>query len=401
METTQQMEKIQTAHKAGTSEAVEKIKSFIKKEPMPVISVIAALLSFFVTPPSVKLFEGIEWHTLATLFMMLTVLEGFKSENIFRPLLKLAGGIGSMVALSLFLVFSVFFSSMFVTNDVSLIIFVPLTIMLFRAGDKEQYILPVIILENFAAIRGSLLMPFGSPHNLFIYGKSGVSAATFVKFMFPIWIMSAVLLIGFVLLLYRRNLRQCTGVSNKSFAGEWEKGRKFHRIAYTAIFAVVLLTIVSRSSLWPLVAAGVAVAVFFIDRKILVKTDYLLLLIFFCFFVFSSSISSNAAISEFLGKVVAGHEHFSSILLSQVISNVPTSIVLFPYAENLGGLIYGVNTAGLCSIIGSLASLINYRIYVREYPGNGGKFLKTFTLIGLAFFAIVAVPGYFFSLSGI
>ena len=84
-----------------------------------------------------------------------------------------------------------------------------------------------------------------------------------------------------------------------------------------------------------------------------------------------------------------------------VISNVPPSIVLLPYAKNLGGLIYGVNTVGLCSIIGSLCSLINYRIYVREYPGQGGKFLKTFMLICLAFFALVAIPGYFLSLSGI
>lgn len=219
--------------------------------------------------------------------------------------------------------------------------------------------------------------------------------------MFPVWILSAVLLVAFVLLLYRKNIRQRTDVDDMSFAREWKKYRKYHRVAYISIFAVVLWTIVSRTSLWPLVAAGVAVAVFFIDRKILFKTDYLLLLTFFCFFVFSFSISSNPAISGLLAKAVDGHEYVCSILLSMVISNVPTSIVLLPYAKNLGGLIYGVNTVGLCSIIGSLCSLINYRIYVREYPGQGGKFLKTFMLICLAFFALVAIPGYFLSLSGI
>ncbi|MBQ4244683.1 MAG: hypothetical protein II702_07205, partial [Clostridia bacterium] len=54
----------------------------------------------------------------------------------------------------------------------------------------------------------------------------------------------------------------------------------------------------------------------------------------------------------------------------------------------------GADTAGLCSIIGSLASVINYRIYVREYPGNGRKFIKTFTLVSWAFFAVVVIPGY-------
>ena len=130
---------------------------------MLTVSVLAAIAALIITPPSWELLSDIDWRTLGTLFMMLTVLEGFKKENIFRPLLRLAGNIRSMVGLSLFLVFSVFFSSMFVTNDVSLIIFVPLTIILFRAGGKERYILPVISMENIAAVRGSLLTPFGSP----------------------------------------------------------------------------------------------------------------------------------------------------------------------------------------------------------------------------------------------
>ena len=175
-----------------------KVLSFLKREPMLTVSVLAAIAALIITPPSWELLSDIDWRTLGTLFMMLTVLEGFKKENIFRPLLRLAGNIRSMVGLSLFLVFSVFFSSMFVTNDVSLIIFVPLTIILFRAGGKERYILPVISMENIAAVRGSLLTPFGSPQNLFIYGQSGVSAWRFISYMFPIWVISGVLLVGFV-----------------------------------------------------------------------------------------------------------------------------------------------------------------------------------------------------------
>ena len=376
---------------------MNKITAFLKKEPMLLVSVAAAAVAMFITPPSAELLSDIDWHTLATLFMMLTVLEGFKSENIFRPMLRLAGGIRSMAALSLFLVFSVFFSSMFVTNDVSLIIFVPLTIILFRAGNKEKYILPVITMENIAAVRGSLLTPFGSPQNLFIYGQSGVSAARFVKFMFPIWIISAALLVVFVLALYAGNIKQSTGVNDMSFAGEWKKERMLHRIAYLCVFAVVLWTIVSRTPYWAWVALGVAAAVLLIDRRILVKTDYVLLLTFLCFFVFSSSIAANASISAFLSRAVAGHEYLWSILLSQVISNVPASIVLYPFSKNTGALLYGLDSAGLCSLIGSLASVINYRIYVREYPENGGRFIRVFTLISLAFFALVVLPGYYIS----
>ena len=60
-------------------------------------------------------------------------------------------------------------------------------------------------------------------------------------------------------------------------------------------------------------------------------------------------------------------------------------------------MIYGADTAGLCSLIGSLASVINYRIYVREYPGRGKDFIITFTLVSWAFFIIVVIPGLLLS----
>lgn len=376
---------------------MKKILEFLKKEPMLTVSVTAATAALFITPPSLKLLSGIDWRTLGTLFMMLTVLEGFKKENIFLPVLKLAGSIRTMVGLSLFLVFSVFFSSMFVTNDVSLIIFVPLTIILFRAGKKEEYILPVISMENIAAVRGSLLTPFGSPQNLFIYGKSGVSAGRFVGYMLPIWVISGFLLAGFVFVLYIKNINQSSDIKSFDCLGKQDAGRKKQRIAYLCIFLLVLLTIVTRTQFWYAAVLIVAAAVFIIDRQLLLKTDYVLLFTFFCFFIFSSSIASNEGISAFLKRHVAGNEYVWSILLSQIISNVPTAIVLYPFAVNKGALLYGLDSAGLCTLIGSLASVINYRLYVKEYPDRGKRFILIFTLVSLAFFAIVAVPGYLIS----
>lgn len=376
---------------------MKKIAAFLKKELMLTVAVLAAVVSLFITPPSKALLKDIDWHTLGTLLMMLCVLEGFKQENIFKPLISLGGRFKTMVALSLFLIFGVFFTSMFVTNDVSLIIFVPLTILLFRGGDKEKYILPVISMENIAAIRGSLLMPFGSPQNLFLYGQSKVNAGHFMLHMSPLCIMSAILLIIFVLVLYRKNVKESITVDRKEIAGEWKKEGRIKRITYISLFVLIIWTIVSRTEYWPIAVAIVVLAIAIVDIKMFTKVDYVLILTFFCFFIFSSSIAANPAISGFLKKAVAGREYWWAIGLSQIISNVPASIVLYPFTENFAGLIYGADTAGLCSLIGSLASVINYRIYVREYPGNGGKFIKTFTLISWAFFIIVVIPGYFLS----
>lgn len=380
---------------------LSKIIVFFKKELMLSVALIAALASLFITPPSSALFFEIDWKTLATLFMLLSVLEGFKQENIFNPLLRKTGRISKLKNLTCFFVYGVFFSSMFVTNDVSLIIFVPLTIIMFKACGKEKYILSVLAFENIAAVRGSLLTPFGSPQNLFLFSQSGISAGQFLKIMSPLCIFSFFLLYGFISFLYRKNSTEEICLNKNDFkmfnASDGEKFWNKKRILYIFLFVLIVFTIVSRTVFWPFVTIFVAATLLIFDRKILLKTDYVLLLTFLCFFIFSSSICKNPAIADFLKKVVAGHEYVCSILLSQIISNVPAAIVLWPFTDKNGlcALLYGLDSAGLCSLIGSLASVINLRIYIKEFPGKSFDFIKTFTWISLAFFAIVVLPQLF------
>ena len=374
---------------------MKKVVQFLRRELMLTLSLLAALIALVITPPTPQLFRDIDWRTLGTLLMMLCVLEGFKQENVLEPVVRLASRIRRMTSLTLFLVFGVFFSSMFVTNDVSLIIFVPLTILLFRSVDRERYILPVISMENIAAIRGSLLTPFGSPQNLFLYGRAEVSAGHFMLHMLPLCASSALLLAVFVFFLYRRNPREEITVARQESLRS--AGGRVRRAVYLALFAVIIAVIVTRTSLWPWAVGLVLAAVFAADRRLLLKVDYVLIITFFCFFIFSSSIAANPHIAGVLKRAVAGSEYWWAIGLSQVISNVPASIVLYPFSENFAGLIYGLDTAGLCSLIGSLASVINYRIYAREYPGQGGKFVRVFTLVSWAFFLIVVIPGFLLS----
>ena len=376
---------------------MKKITETIKKEPMLLVSLIAALVSLIITPPDKGLLKNIDWHTLGTLFMMLTVLEGFKQESLFNPLIKLSSNFKTMATLSLFFIFGVFFTSMFVTNDVSLIIFVPLTILVFRELKREECILPVISMENIAAIRGSLLMPFGSPQNLFLYQQSGVNALRFMLHMSPLCVGSGILLIVFVLIMYRKELKKKTASFSGNLIKEWRNEDKAKRTMYVILFVLILTTIVTRTKFWPIAVLLVIAGVFAVNRKLFKSVDYVLLVTFLCFFIFSSSVSSNPIVSTVLKKAVAGNEYWWAIGLSQIISNVPASIVLYPFTENFAGLIYGADTAGLCSLIGSLASVINYRIYVREYPGKGMDFIKVFTLISWAFFVIVVIPGLLLS----
>lgn len=364
--------------------------SFLKKEAMLVVSVAAALVSLVITPPSADLVKAIDWKTLATLFMLLSVLDGFKHENLFLPVLRLTEKFSTMLGLSFFLVFGVFFSSMFVTNDVSLIIFVPLTILLFREKGKTSYILPILTMENIAAVRGSLLTPFGSPQNLYLFSGSGISTGAFLKMMLPLWLGSMVLISLFLVFLYRKDLGQKAGCTDYRGA-QWQPEGKLRRLTYLALFAAVLLCIVTRTPYWPYVTLLVTLVLLAVDPKVFRRVDYVLLLTFLCFFVFSSSIAANQRIAGFLERAVRGNEYWWSIGISQIISNVPASIVLWPFTADLRALIYGLDTAGLVTVIGSLASVINLRLYTREYPGQGKAFMICFEKISLCFFAIVVV----------
>ncbi len=371
---------------------MKKVFRFLKKELMLSLSLLAAGAALILTPPSPRLLTDIDWRTLGTLLMMLCVLEGFKQENVLRPVIRLAGRLKRMTALSLFLVFGVFFTSMFVTNDVSLIIFVPLTILLFRSGGKERFLLPILAMENIAAIRGSLLTPFGSPQNLFLYGQADVSVWRFLLHMLPLCALSAVLLAGFVFFLYRRDLREEIAASGAETP--WKPEGRVRRIVYLVLFVLILAVIVTRTRYWYVALAVVLGVILAVDRKVFLKVDYVLLVTFLCFFIFSSSVAANETVAAVLKRAVAGNEYWWAIGLSQIISNVPATIVLYPFTVNFAGLIYGADTAGLCSLIGSLASVINYRIYVREYPGRGKRFLLVFTLVSWAFFLLVVLPGF-------
>ena len=220
--------------------------------------------------------------------------------------------------------------------------------------------------------------------------------------MLPLWITSAILLLIFISFLYRKDIKEKienTALDEALNHTNTDKNKKKIKNTYKISFIFLIIMIVTRTKYWPLFVAIITVALLIIDRKIFLKTDYVLLLTFLCFFIFSSSIAANQAISEFLKTTVTGNEYWWSIGLSQIVSNVPASIILWPFTENLTALLYGLDTAGLCSIIGSLASVINYKIYTKAtpIPGSGKNFIKIFQKISPIFFAIVVFPQFLLS----
>ena len=94
-------------------------------------------------------------------------------------------------------------------------------------------------------------------------------------------------------------------------------------------------------------------------------------------------------ISSLLSSFVQGRELWAGILTSQVISNVPAAILLSGFAGNFTLLLTAVNLGGLGTLIASLASLISFKFYTKEYPDKKGSFMKSFTFWNLVFLGIL------------
>ena len=370
---------------------MKKINSFIKKQIVFVVSLFAALFSLLVSPPTPERFLSLDWRTLFTLYMLLLVLEGFKKEKMFYPFFKLTDRFKTIKGLSLFLVAVVFFLAPFITNDVSLVTFVPLTILIFKGIRKEKHLLEIVILENIAAISGAFLTPFGNPQNLFIYTNTAVSPTSFILHMIPMWSVGLIGLYFAVSFVFRKDPKEPIYLDESIDHESPAPDKRGLRIFYLALLFLLLVEIITRIFNFIDIVMIVLAALLIFDRKVFKKVDYYLLSTFFFFFLFSSSVADIPIVKEYLSSHVGGNEYWWGLGISQIISNVPGTALLLDFSTNYTALLYGVNAAGMGTIVGSLASLITFSIYNKEYPEEKKNFFKYFHFFSLCFLVLYIV----------
>ena len=140
----------------------DKLFDFIKDEPIFSISLALAVISCFFIKPRLSY---INWETILLLFVIMLVVEVLKNLAVFEMLVRrLLAKVNDSRALVCFLVFACFFSSIFITNDVSLIVFVPFTILTLRRIGRTDLIIFTVSLETIAANVGCMVLPIGAPH---------------------------------------------------------------------------------------------------------------------------------------------------------------------------------------------------------------------------------------------
>lgn len=371
------------------------LKNRLKKiDIVLAVAWILAVISAFFVHPSVKYVDYIDFRSLGILWGLMVIIQGLRYHNIFEKIAQyLLEKVSKQWQLVMVLVFMCFLGSMLITNDVALITFVPFSIMILKSCNKEKIMIPVIVLQTIAANLGSMLTPIGNPQNLYMYGLTKMNFVSFVKILLPYSVVSTVLIIIAIFVFTYDREELDTSITDFEIG---ENSSKYKIIMYSVLFLIAISSVL-RMIPWYVFAAVVLLCVGFFERKILFKADYILLLTFVGFFIFTGNMGKLEIVRSLLESVLKSHEFVVGIVTSQFISNVPATLMLSGFAKNYRQLLIGVNVGGLGTLIASMASLISYKAYVKEYHQGGGEFIKIFTLFNVVFLiALVGVNAYFY-----
>ena len=305
-----------------------------------------------------------EIEVLGLLFALFVVVRGLEKSRLIE---WVAWKMEQTGRPALQLVLATFFLSMFITNDAALVLLVPLglTLPLQNRG-------LLVILLALAANAGSALTPLGNPQNLFIYWYYHLAPLTFIRTIAPFSLPYLLFLSGCAYFL--------------PLSGNGSKARATVQIQpvawlYSLFFILLILTILHI--LPPFAPLAVLVYSLIFDRRAL-RIDYGLLLSFFFFF----GLAENMKLLLATEIQHADHIFLFSALASQCISNVPAALLFAKFTSQWQALLWGTNVGGFGSLVGSLANLIAYRIYVRDATRQEtGRFTLLFVVLGyLCFF---------------
>jgi Na+/H+ antiporter NhaD/arsenite permease-like protein len=351
----------------------------LRAEPFFLITVGATIfVSFFARPR----FESIGWSVIAVLFSQMLVCAAFDECLLLQSLAGWSVGIfRTPKRLGLAMVLLSGLLAMFITNDIALLTVVPVTISISKITGRGPHLL--VVLETAAANLFSAVTPFGNPQNLYLYTYFNIPAPEFFGMMLPFGLAGAVLLIGSVPILCRGG---CYDTAKHRF-----ETRKPRLLAGALVVFIVNILAVLRVLDWRIALGAAVIGFLLLAPSLFKKVDYILLLTFVLFFLFTDGFTAIPAVKSFFGGLLGSETSvlLTSAALSQVISNVPAAVVLSGFTPHYKALLYGVSAGGLGTLIASLASLISYKLYTKAFPTEKGPYLRVFYGVNAVFLALL------------
>ncbi|KAB1650671.1 citrate transporter [Adlercreutzia muris] len=397
---------------------------------MLAVSAVAAVASMVAVPPDSAYWGYFDWKTLGCLFCVLAVASALRLMGAFdRAARTVIARFGSPRSLALALVLTTAALSCVATNDMALIMMLPLSAATLVGAGRARLIPAVFVLQSLAANLCGMIVPFGNPQNLYLYSYYGLHLGDFLRTMALPFTVSVVGVVAATWWLAGRPGRKkasaeaTRGITTaKAPASSTPAARAaigaaaepatapvprrpmpLSRRRLGAYGVLLALTLLAVFRVLPIAVAVAAVAATLaaLDRRALAAVDWSLLATFACFFVFAGNLARIPELAAILGPLMDDHGLIISAGASQVISNVPAAVLLSHFTDAWQPLLVGVNIGGAGTLVGSLASLITLQHFTsvrkvfpqtRDVPElSTGRFLGLFTLLNVAFLVILLV----------
>ncbi len=360
---------------------MQSIISFVKKNTVLTVAFVAAVITCIIVPVDGKYIGYFDFKTLTCLFCVLAVVCALRNVNFFYILAqKIVQLFKTARATIIALVYVTFIGSMLIANDMALLTFLPLGYFVLSSTKKEKYMCFTFIMQNIAANLGGMLTPFGNPQNLYLFTEFNIPTMEFMKIMAPPFIISIAIITLCCFIFVKSEPLEL-----KDNDSEFELKRT---IIYLLLFALSI-AIVFRGIPYQLGLVVIPVVLFFMDREALKSVDYPLLFTFVFFFIFAGNMARIEVIQQFFGSLLEKNTLLVSILSCQVISNVPSAILLSQFTGNYTALLVGVNIGGVGTLISSLASLITFREYTKHNPQKSIQYIGTFSAFNFSFLTLL------------
>ncbi len=362
-------------------------KNFTKKNTVMVIALLAAVITSFIVQIDSKYLDYFDFKTLTCLFCVLAVVCALKNISFFYILAeKIVQLFKNTRYCVLALVYITFIGSMLIANDMALLTFLPLGYFVLHTTGTEKYIAFTFIMQNISANLGGMLTPFGNPQNLYLYTKFEIDHIEFIEIMALPFLLSITLITVLCIIFVKREPLDVRTDETKLPLGK--------TVVYLILFALSIAIVFRGIPYWIGLIVIPAVLIFF-DKKALSDVDYPLLFTFVFFFVFSGNMARIGFVRDFFSVLMEKSTLLFSIFSCQIISNVPSAILLSQFTDNYRELLLGVNIGGVGTLISSLASLITFREYTNHNPNKSKRYIRDFSYLNFGLLIILTAFAYF------
>lgn len=369
---------------------MEKIKGFMKKEVVLMVTMLFAVVSCFFVPVDREYIGYFDMKTIISRFTMMAVICAIESTNVLQTVSGfLVNRLKNTRMLFMGLVYLTFISAMFIANNLALLTFLPLSAVVLKATNQENKAMYLFILQNIGANMGGMLTPFGNPQNLYLYNYYNIGTGEFIGIMLPAF-LGAIVLLGIGCMLIKKDALVFYMEETPEL-----NSRKLVVCSIAFIISVLMVIKVINYYVGAVIACGI---ILFLDYKSFKGVDYSLLLTFCAIFVFTGNLSRIEFINSFLSGIIRGRELVVSLMATQVITNLSTAILLSKFTGAYEPILIGVNLGALGTVIASLGSLIAFKLYAKYFDGSKIKYLGMFTGINLCFLAVLVTISVIFVL---